>query len=149
MSFATTPHFGQRVKGVVYKDRPGAYAVIRDEAGRIAVVLTGKAYFLPGGGCDNSESCEQTLAREGLEECGRSILVVRELGKAVQYVSTRSGKHYAKQCAYFEGKFDNAPVRKPSEPDNVLHFLSPAEAMSQLVLEADRWALSRLLESTD
>jgi 8-oxo-dGTP pyrophosphatase MutT (NUDIX family) len=43
-------------------------------------------YKFPGGGVDNGESHEQTLARELCEECGASLLSVDgELGAVIEY----------------------------------------------------------------
>jgi 8-oxo-dGTP diphosphatase len=68
--------FGKPIKGYRYIERPGAYAIILDEAKRVAVVKNPLGYFLPGGGQDPGESPEETVKREVLEECGFSIEVL-------------------------------------------------------------------------
>jgi 8-oxo-dGTP pyrophosphatase MutT (NUDIX family) len=56
--------FGSQVAGVAYKDCPAAYAVIRDQQGRVAAVHARLGYFLPGGGIDAGETPEATVERE-------------------------------------------------------------------------------------
>lgn len=135
------PQFGEKVHGAVYRDRPGVYAVVFDEQQRIAVVQMADAYYLPGGGVEVGESPIQTLAREGLEECGCAIVPLREIGFAVQYLTTSSGRHIAKQCRYFVAEFENGPWSAALEPDAILRWLPSSDAASFLALAADAWAV--------
>ena len=144
---SAVPIFGAPPTDAQPIDRPGAYAIIRDDAGLIAVMKVGDGWFLPGGGADADESPQQNLAREILEECGRRIDIGREIGQAVQHVTTRSGKFYAKQCTYFVATFLDEDATAPTEPDHELHWLAADEALQKLVLEADAWALRRVLQS--
>jgi 8-oxo-dGTP pyrophosphatase MutT (NUDIX family) len=61
--------FGDRLEHVHYIVRRGAYAVIIND-GMIAVVKTPTGYFLPGGGVEGTETFENRLKREVLEETG-------------------------------------------------------------------------------
>jgi predicted kinase/8-oxo-dGTP pyrophosphatase MutT (NUDIX family)/diadenosine tetraphosphatase ApaH/serine/threonine PP2A family protein phosphatase len=141
------PAFGQRVDGEQYTDRPGAYGVIRDEAGRIAVVQADGAVYLPGGGADPGETPEQTLRREAREECGWDAEVIGgSVGRAVQHVTTRSGKHFAKQCTYFQARFLPGTECTPTEADHALMWLNVDEALRRLVLDADVWAVKRVVD---
>jgi 8-oxo-dGTP diphosphatase len=137
------PQFGAKVPGAAYRDRPGVYAIALDTQGRIAVVQIGNAYFLPGGGVEIGESPGETLAREGLEECGCALRPIREIGSAIQHLTTSSGRHIAKQCRYFVATFASAPWSPPLEENAVLCWMKPAEAVASLTLEADVWAVSR------
>ena len=67
------PEFGLAPPGYPCELRPGAYGVLRDGSGRIAVVLTPAGVFLPGGGQEPGEPPEQALRREFAEECGLFI----------------------------------------------------------------------------
>src|SRR5206468_2007641 len=67
------PEFGKVAPGCRYDLRPGAHAVLRHDARRIAVVLTSLGDFLAGGGQALGESSEQVLRRETLEECGLDV----------------------------------------------------------------------------
>lgn len=46
----TIPCFGVAVPGTDYVLRPGGYALLRSNAGTVAVVETPQGHFLPGGG---------------------------------------------------------------------------------------------------
>jgi hypothetical protein len=48
--------FGNKLDGIDYIVRPGAYAVIEGNDKRIALIETGNGYFLPGGGIDAGET---------------------------------------------------------------------------------------------
>jgi hypothetical protein len=63
------PHFGERIVGNIYTYRPSAYAVVFDADQRVAVAKNKYGYyFLLGGGAEPSETIEETLQREVLEE---------------------------------------------------------------------------------
>jgi hypothetical protein len=65
------PQFGERIAGNNYTYRPGAYAVVFDADQRVAVVKNKYGYyFLLAGGAEPSETMEETLHREVLEESG-------------------------------------------------------------------------------
>ena len=49
------PVFGRQVEGCPYIIRPSAYALVRREAGELAVARTAIGYFLPGGGLKAGE----------------------------------------------------------------------------------------------
>lgn len=53
--------FGEKIKGIEYKDRVGSYAIIFDSNDSIAVVHTSTGYFLLGGGLDNNETHEECI----------------------------------------------------------------------------------------
>lgn len=139
------PCFGVRQQGAVYTDRPGSYGIVRDAGGRIAVVRVENACYLPGGGADEGESPEATLVREAREECGQQIMVGHQVGRAIQHLITRAGQYFAKHCTYFEASFISGGACAPTEPDHELLWLEPNEASARLVLEADAWALRRVL----
>ena len=63
--------FGDQLAGIKYRDRPAAYAVIKNIDGRIAAVRGTRGYFLPGSGSLPDEQPEATIKREILEELAR------------------------------------------------------------------------------
>ncbi len=71
----------------VYVPRPGAYCLIFDSQGRIAVMQTPRGCFLPGGGTEGKESPEET-----------------RVGEAAEYRDTPGHKFaIRKDCVFFTG----------------------------------------------
>lgn len=54
--------FGEKVSGVEYVSRPGAYFIVFDNE-KVALIKTTKGYFLPGGGIDDDEPHDECLKR--------------------------------------------------------------------------------------
>ncbi len=137
------PEFGKRVEDISYTLRPGAYALIADEAGRIAVVTTPTGNYLPGGGQDTGESAIDTLKREVLEECGLAVEAGRPIGVADEFVFAEDeGRHFCKRCSFYSA----VVLAKGShvEADHQLIWLAEDEAMAHLTHESHRWAVTRL-----
>lgn len=84
---------------VVFEDRPTGKAVVFDNDGNVALVgNTVNSYrLLPGGGIDGSESPEQGIVRECLEEIGCVVELVQNLGIVEDY-RTRDKKHCINYC---------------------------------------------------
>ena len=138
--------FGERDPTASYVVRPGAYAVMQDREGRIGIVVTPTGAFLPGGGQDPGESLEQTLIREVREECALDVVVIEELGSAIQLVySAREETHFQKECTFFRVAIA-ATLEADSEPDHELHWVEPAQAIEMLahasnIRAVEQWAL--------
>src|ERR1044071_7251963 len=81
------PEFGPRIEGVRYALRPGAYAIVHNDAAQVAVIRTPAGLYLPGGGIEGDESPEEALLREAQEECGMVVRIERLLGMADQLIS--------------------------------------------------------------
>src|ERR1041385_6101565 len=82
---AEIPIFGSILAGVVYEDRPAAYAIVKNTDGMVAAVNTKRGYFLPGGGADAGETPVETVVREVREELARKVQIIGEIGQAIQY----------------------------------------------------------------
>src|SRR5579872_7366789 len=95
------PVFGAPLPGVTYKHRPSSYALIRNERGEIAVVRTPLACYLPGGGMDAGETPEQTIQREGKEECGFLLRPLSFLGRAIEICYSQDEKQYFEKDSAF------------------------------------------------
>lgn len=135
------PEFGDIMPGRVYIPRPGAYGLIFDDRGRIAVMETPRGCFLPGGGSEGSETPEETLVREAREECGFSINVGRRLGEAAEYRDT-PGHDYAirKDCVFFAATVTGTGGAA-TEADHTLIWLEPQEAETRLTHGSQQWAV--------
>jgi 8-oxo-dGTP pyrophosphatase MutT (NUDIX family) len=137
------PEFGKRVEGVSYTLRPGAYALIADETGRIAVVATATGTYLPGGGQEAGESAIDALKREVLEECGLAVEVGRPLGVADEFVFAEDeGLYFCKRCSFYSAVVTT--YGSPVEPDHQLNWLAVDEASTHLTHASHRWAVTRL-----
>lgn len=72
------PHYTE------YDTRLAAYAVVRDDAGRVLLALwnetEGGRWTMPGGGVELDETVEEAVVREVREETGYDVRVDRLLG---------------------------------------------------------------------
>src|SRR5690349_14256454 len=93
--------FGIPMANISYVERPGAYAIIRDDSASVAVVKTTRGYFLPGGGVDPGEEFEAALRREILEEIGYESIVAEKIGTAAQYLLAASERAHYKKIGHF------------------------------------------------
>jgi 8-oxo-dGTP diphosphatase len=55
---------GNKIEGVKYRERIGAYALIVNPDNKIALVKRDNNYFFPGGGVESGETYEECLKRE-------------------------------------------------------------------------------------
>lgn len=137
--------FGTPKQGVNYVLRPGAYGVIRNGAGLIAVVVTPSGAYLPGGGQKSGELLEATLIREVAEECGFRIRALNFVGVADELVfSEAEQEHYRKRCVFFTSVVVNGAGAQGREPDHRLIWLTPSEAVLQLAHDSQKWAVNEV-----
>ena len=136
-----TPVFGQQIDGVVYRDRPGAYALLANARGELATIQTSYGLFLPGGGLDPGEDEKTGLAREIMEEMGHVLLEANALGYAIQFTwSAFYQCHFKKVGAFYRVK-TQAPPSARCAPGHTLLWVSPETARAQLTQEFQRWAI--------
>ena len=135
--------FGSLPGGASPAARPGAYGLIINDAGQVAVVKTPGGIFLPGGGIDRGESPEAALRREAREECGLDVVVGEHLGDALQYVSDPVEGHFAKQCVFFRCTARGATTAAV-ELDHETLWLDPRDAAKLLTHESQAWAMQLL-----
>ncbi|EOO28171.1 hypothetical protein ICM_02324 [Bacillus cereus BAG1X2-3] len=63
--------FGLKKPTVHYELRPSCYAIIfQSSSSKIVIIQKGDRYFLPGGGMEGTETKDECLHRELLEELG-------------------------------------------------------------------------------
>ena len=135
--------FGEKINGVTYAERPGAYAVIRDGKNKFAFLEVRGRYFLPGGGIDAGDSAEQTVIREAQEEMGAQIIIAQEIGSAGEYLYSKSeDKYFHIAGTFFEAHVDGeAPGG--IEDDHKLTWLTLEEAKPKITRQSQLWAIEQ------
>ncbi len=140
------PQFGERIAGNIYKYRPGAYAVVFDADQRVAVAKNKYGYyFLLGGGAEPSETMEETLQREVLEESGYDIQIHRKLGEATECFWSEIGKRHFEVHGHFYAASFGQRVREPVNDHHVLVWLTAEEAVNQLCRQSQVWAVRQAI----
>lgn len=134
--------FGERVAGVVYRRRPGAYAVILAPDGKVALVQGKGDFHLPGGGLEPGEDALTALHRETREETGLVIEDPTWLGAADQILSPTGGTAWVKACTYYlVTRYQEGSDITP--PEHELSWATPADAAERLLHESHAWAVKR------
>lgn len=133
--------FGEKLDGVIYRSRPGSYAVIIED-GRVAVIRsprTGK-YFLIGGGIDAGESESEALRREAREEIGCEIEILGKIGAAIEYFYAEADDQYvAKECHFYAARL----LEKIADGEGELIWLEPGK-LGEMYHRCHEW----IVEST-
>ena len=96
--------------------------------------------FLPGGGLEESESPDEAVAREALEECGLVVRVGACVIRLVQFVVTAEGVHVEKRCAFFDARIEREN-RAAMLPGHETLWLGLARAAQILKHDSQRWAV--------
>lgn len=146
----SVPEFGVVAPGETYHLRPGSYGIVRAlEGERIALVVTPRGLFLPGGGQDRGESLESTLRRESREECGLEVEVEELVGVADEMTFVPEERRYCrKRCSFFRARAVAAVPGGGVEPDHCLSWLTATEALRRLTHGSQRWALELAIGGT-
>ena len=137
--------FGEMESGISYTLRQGVYGIIFNEhKNMIALIETGDGkYFLPGGGLEESESHEECLVREGLEEMGKLLEIGEWIGKAQRYFySGKDSEYYLGQGHFYFAEIAGE-AGEPVEDDHQLRWVETGAAANMLFHEHQAWALQK------
>lgn len=135
--------FGQTQPGLTYIERSSVHGICPRGEAQIAVVQIGaKApfeYDLPGGGVEAAEDEAGALMREFMEETGLTVWPNRLIGRAGQFWVNR-GEPRNSLATFYEVEL-SATDGEPTEPDHVLVWMNPMEALKKMRHEAHAWAI--------
>ena len=141
------PQFGVAEAGVVYPDRPAAFAVI-ERNGLIALVQVerqarGLVVDLPGGGIDPGETAGDAAVRECGEEAALVVAMAPEpFVRVDHYFLHNDGVVRNTRGAFFEGRVMAEDLTLKIEADHALVWMEPLAALAQLDRDSHAWALA-------
>ena len=142
------PVFGVKQPDLDYVVRPCAYALLRNDAGEIAVVRTPKGHFLPGGGVEPGESAERAIRRETREETGLVVEPLDTVCRAVEFTrALDEDAWYEKVSTFLTARVTGST--DAVEHDHELRWLAPAPARAALTPPSHRWAVEQLELGSD
>lgn len=140
--------FGQKEEDKEYILRPAVYGLMfNHQKDKIAIIETGDGkYFLPGGGIENTETHEECMKREALEEMGMEIELGRFIGCAQRYFfSTNECKYYLSEGHFYLCEM-GMQLSEPTEEDNFLIWAEPIQAVEKLFHDHQVWAVNKALK---
>ncbi len=131
--------------GQTYRERPGAYAVIRDGDDVLVTEQDAETreFQLPGGGLDPEEGALRALHRECLEETGWTIRVLRRIGAYQRFTYMPEYDLWARKVCHI---YLARPVLRRGEPSDAEHravWMPVSTAIERLSIEGDRAFLAR------
>lgn len=139
------PEFGTILADVTYVERPGAYGLLFNDLGQLAIIHTSFGQFLPGGGLDPGETELEGLRRELKEEIGFTLTRANFLMKVAQYHwSEFYQKHFKKIGAFYHIEA-MAPTTPEFQDGHTLLWKDPAEGAQILNQEFQRYAVLETL----
>ncbi|MEY2304779.1 NUDIX hydrolase [Bacillus tropicus] len=138
--------FGLKKSTAHYVLRPSCYAIIFHSSSlMIAVIQKEERYFLPGGGMEGTETKDECLHRELLEELGWIIEIEQYIGNAMRYFYAEKEDTYYLNDGFF---YIANMVRKQTdkcEEDHILKWMSPLHAVELLLHDHQKWAIEQAL----
>jgi 8-oxo-dGTP diphosphatase len=135
-------------EGIDYMKRVGAYGLLEDEDGRLAVIKTSTGYFLPGGGLEEGEELQACLVREFVEEAAIKVRIEDKLSVlSYFFYSTTMHIHMESVGHFYRCKFEEA-LDTGCEEDHQLVWLELKEASKKLFLENQKEAVKQFIHRT-
>lgn len=139
-------YVGNKEENIVYKKRPGAYAIIiNKDDDKIGIVATGGRYFYLGGGIEKGETKLEALKRELLEESGYTIKNIKEFEEVGSYIFAEDKGYLEVVASVYIAEFDKK-VTEPIEKDHTVLWVKPEEYVSKMFREWQRYIMERFIE---
>lgn len=135
--------FGEKINGIEYKERIGAYGIYFNEENKILIIKTPTGYFLPGGGVEENKDFKQCLKREFIEETGLQIEIGEFIGKGSKHHYSDTLKCYLYNVGYFYVINSIEKVTCSSEHEHDSIYLTKKEAIDKLFLDHQKWAVGK------
>lgn len=138
--------FGNSIEGVDYIERRCAYGIIFNDSNQVALAQCNGEYFLPGGGVEGEESPQECIKRECIEELALDVKVDEFIYKGNLYhQSDKTGKYYLNIGNYYITKLMKH-LDQPSEEDHILVWMNVEDAVQNLRLESQAWAVTEAIK---
>lgn len=134
------------LKGVTYRDRPGAYGVLLRD-GQVLLAAQNGDLLLPGGGIDPGETPARALHREVYEETGWRIAAPRRLGVFARHCWLPEAKYFSRKVQHIYLARPIRPLGPPIEPDHIAVWMDAFAAVDRLAVQGEAIALEEALRA--
>ncbi len=139
-------YIDEKEKGVQYRVRPGAYAIIvREEDDKIGIVTDGKDIFYLGGGIEEGESELEALKRELIEEAGYTLKNIQEFDKIGSYLFAEEHGYLEVIANVFIAEFDEK-ITEPVEKDHHIIWVSAEDYIGKMFREWQNYILKEFIQ---
>ncbi|MCI5084254.1 MAG: NUDIX domain-containing protein [Saprospiraceae bacterium] len=149
MAFSKQPlQLGKPNPSLSSYERPGSYAIIFDEHGRLAIMRSKRgSIFLPGGGIEANETKEEALVREVIEEAGLEVRIQEEFINVNEWFYEPEANRNMNKVAYFFIAEVENPKPEGKIEDYQLHWVPLEEIKDQMKFNIERFVLDELTKS--
>lgn len=140
-------YIGEKLEGIEYKKRPGAYVLLRrEEDNKIGIVTDGKGCFFLGGGIEEGESTLQALERELLEEAGYQFNHAVSFDVVGSYLYSNTHGYLEVIAHVFIANFDKK-VMEPIELDHKVLWVDPKTYIGKMCRQWQEYILKEYIDS--
>lgn len=140
---------GEKVEGVTYTKRAGAYAIIEHkENNKVAIATANDAFFFLGGGIEGKETKIEALRRELLEETGYQIKNIRLFDQVTSWADGGERGPLDVTATFYVAEFDQK-VTEPIEKDHSILWVDAMEYKEKLYHEYQRYILGEYAKLKD
>ncbi|NMC54865.1 MAG: NUDIX domain-containing protein [Chloroflexi bacterium] len=137
------PVFGSQQAGLTYHSRLGAYGVVSNPMGQVAVLDLPDGCFLPGGALRNGETHSEALLRELGAQLAQAVEIHKLIAQADEYFTSQpAGEPVYLQCNLYLLELPASG----DPPASQVSWLPPAEAIQRLSLACHAWAVREVYE---